>query len=212
MADERPRRAPRAAWGSISRQQVLDTAMRMLRSHGYEQITIRALANEMGVAPMSLYRHIRDKDDILDEVVDRLLARQWRPRADPASWKEWIAEAADRLHRFLVAQPAALHVFLDHPVVSPANVARMQAVMSVLRDELADEEIARRAYGAIQTYTIGFAALEAARAGWTPPEGEADPVALQLAAYTTPQQFTVGLGYLLAGIESEAATARPSRS
>ncbi len=188
----------------------MHTALRMLRTHGYEQITIRAIANEMGVAPMSLYRHIRDKDDILDEVVDRLLARQWRPRSDSSDWKEWIGEAADRLHRFLVDQPAALHVFLDHPVVSPSNVARMQAMMEVLRDELLDEERAGRAYGAIQTYTIGFAALEAARAGWVPPDGDGDPVARQLASYTTPRQFSVGLGYLLAGIESEAVRPSPS--
>ncbi|HET6874565.1 MAG TPA: TetR/AcrR family transcriptional regulator [Acidimicrobiales bacterium] len=205
MADDKPRRPSRAAWGSISREQVVETAMRLLRTNGYEQITIRALANEMGVAPMSLYRHIRDKDDILDEVVDRLLARQWRPRSDPGEWKEWIAEAADRLHRFLVSQPAALHVFLDHPVVSRSNVARMQAMMEVLTDRLGDEETARRAYGAIQTYTIGFAALEAARAGWIPPDGDEDPVARQLAGYATPRQFAVGLRYLLAGIEMERA-------
>ncbi|HET6963266.1 MAG TPA: TetR/AcrR family transcriptional regulator [Acidimicrobiales bacterium] len=210
MADEKPRRPSRAAWGSISRDQVLETALRMLRTHGYEQITIRAIANEMGVAPMSLYRHIRDKDDILDEVVDRLLARQWRPRSETSDWKEWVGEAADRLHRFLVDQPAALHVFLDHPVVSPSNVARMQAMMEVLREELCDEEAAGRAYGAIQTYTIGFAALEAARAGWVPPDGDENPVARQLASYTTPRQFSVGLGYLLAGIEREAAAASPS--
>lgn len=205
MADDKPRRPSRAAWGSISREQVVDTAMRLLRTDGYEQITIRALASEMGVAPMSLYRHIRDKDDILDEVVDRLLARHWRPRSEPDDWKEWIAEAADRLHRFLVSQPAALHVFLDHPVVSRSNVARMQAMTDVLTGRLGDEEAARRAYGAIQTYTIGFAALEAARAGWTAPDGEADPVARQLAGYATPRQFAVGLRYLLAGIEMEGS-------
>lgn len=210
MADETTRRPSRAAWGSISREQVVDTALRMLRTHGYEQITIRALANEMGVAPMSLYRHIRDKDDILDEVVERLLARLWRPRSDGADWKEWIAEAADRLHRFLVGQPAALHVFLDHPVVSRSNVARMQAMIEVLRRELQDEEAALRAYGAIQTYTIGFAALEAARAGWIPPDGEEDPLARQLASYATPRQFGVGLGYLLAGIANEKVGSTPS--
>lgn len=176
----------------------------MIRTQGFEQITIRGIATEMGVAPMSLYRHIRDKNDILDEVVERMLARQWRPRCDRSDWKEWIAEAADRLRRFLVTQPAALHVYLDHPVVSRSAVARMQAMIEVLASELPGEEAAGRAYGAIQTYTIGFAALEASRAAWAPADGESNPIAVQLAGYATPEQFAVGLGYLLAGIEGEA--------
>jgi AcrR family transcriptional regulator len=44
-------------------------------------MTIRSLAAELGVAPMSLYRHVRNKDDLIDEVVDRLLARAWKPGA-----------------------------------------------------------------------------------------------------------------------------------
>ena len=54
---------------------------------GYEQMSIRSLADELGVAPMSLYRHVRDKDDLLDEVVDRLLAKAWRPSADRPTGK-----------------------------------------------------------------------------------------------------------------------------
>jgi TetR/AcrR family tetracycline transcriptional repressor len=177
-------------------------------------MTIRSLASELGVAPMSLYRHVRDKDDLLDEVVDRLLTRVWQPRADPADWKAWIAEAADKLRNFLVSQPAALHVYLCHPVVSPAAVARMEAAMEVLRRALGDENSAQRAYAAIQTYTLGFAALEASRAGWEPdpkPSKEHE-LADRLAAFTTRRQFAEGLNYLLAGMEKEGATISGNQS
>jgi AcrR family transcriptional regulator len=43
-------------------------------------MTIRSLAAELGVAPMSLYRHVRDKDDLSDEVVDRFLATMAPPQ------------------------------------------------------------------------------------------------------------------------------------
>jgi AcrR family transcriptional regulator len=131
-------------------------------------MSIRSLAGELGIAPMSVYRHVRDKDDLLDEVVDRLLVRTWKPRADESDWKAWTAEAADRLRHFLVAQPAALHVYLSHPVVSPAALARMATIMRVLRAALGDEEDAVAAYAAIHTYTVGFAALEASRARQRP--------------------------------------------
>ena len=133
----------RAPWGTIKREQIVDAAERAVRAGGYQQMTIRSLAADLGVSPMSLYHHVRDKDDLLDEVVDRLLVRAWKPRADPTDWRAWVVEAADRLRRFLVAQPAALHVYLAHPVVSPAAVTRMEAVMAVLRQALGDEQSAR---------------------------------------------------------------------
>ena len=185
-----------------------------MRAGGYEQMTIRSLAGELGVSPMSLYGHVRDKDDLLDEVVDTLLSEVWRPRAREGEWRAWIAEAADKLRGFLVSQPAALHVYLGHPVVSASALARMEAMMRVLRDAGLSEAAARRAYGAIHTYTIGFAALEASRArgarGTSDAHDahdahEADDLARQLAAYTTPQQFADGLGYLLEGVSGSAS-------
>lgn len=199
--------ARRIPWGTIAREDVVRAAIKVVRAGGYEELTIRGLAAGLGVSPMSLYRHIRDKDDLLDEVVDRFLARAWRPSAAEDDWRAWVIEAADKLRRFLVGQPAALHVYLRHPVVSPAAVERMNAMMDVLRRIGADEQAARRAYGAIHTYTIGFAALEASRARWSPEDGEAGSLARQLAAYTTPGQFLDGLRYLLDGVAGTPAQA-----
>jgi TetR/AcrR family transcriptional regulator, tetracycline repressor protein len=193
-----PRR--RAAWGTISREQVVDAAVRVVAAGGYKELTMGGLAADLGVAPMSLYRHVTDKDDLLDEVVDRLLAKAWKPTASRRDWRAWIVQAADKLRRLLVSQPAALHVYLLHPVVSPAAVARMNAMMEMLRDGIGNEESARRAYASIHTYTLGFAALEAARAGWTPESDDVDALAQELAAYTSPRQFADGLRYLLDGL------------
>ena len=175
--------------------------MTVVKGGGYDQMTVRSLAAQLGVSPMSLYRHVHDKDDILDEVADRLLADAWRPRSGKGDWRTWLGEAADRLRRLLVSQPAALHVYLRQPVVSPAAVARMEAMMAVLRGAGADEQAARRAYAAVHTYTIGFAALEASRAACTAPDNGADTLASELASYTTAAQFSEGLRYLLDGID-----------
>ena len=196
--------AARVPWGTISREQVVETATAIVRAGGYEEMTIRSLAAELGVGPMSLYRHVRDKDDLLDEVVDRLLAKAWRPSASPRDWQSWVVEAAEKLRHFLVKQPAALHVYLQHPVVSPSAIARMNTMIDVLCTATDDEAKARRAYAAIHTYTLGFAALEASRARRTPADDETDGRALELAAYTSPAQFAEGLRYLLEGIQPEA--------
>jgi AcrR family transcriptional regulator len=193
--------AHRAPWGTITRDDIIRAAIKIVRAGGYQEMTIRSLAAGLGVAPMTLYRHIRDKDDLLDEVVDRLLAPAWRPSAAEDDWQAWLIQAAAKLRHFLVSQPAALHVYLSHPVVSPAAIERMNAMLGVLRRTVASEQAARRAYGALHTYTIGFAALEASRSRWEPDGGKvADDLAQQLAAFTTTEQFMDGLRYLLDGI------------
>ena len=203
-----PARAPacRVPWGTISRADIVAAAERMATADGEQEISIRRLAASLGVAPMALYRHIRDKDDLLDEVVDRLLAGIWRPAAAEDDWHAWTVEAASRLRDFLVSQPAALHVYLARPVVSPAAVDRMDAMMRVLRQAGIGEATARSAYGAVHTYTIGFAALEASRARQAPGSEDVSDLARQLAAYTTTGQFTDGLRYLLEGISGHAGT------
>jgi TetR/AcrR family tetracycline transcriptional repressor len=200
--------ASRAPWGSISREDIVDAAVRIVAAGGYQQMSIRSLAADLGVAPMSLYRHIRDKDDLLDEVVDRLLARVWRPAAGEDDWQAWVIEAAASLRRFLVTQPAALHVYLRHPVVSPAAIARMDAMMSVLRRTGLDDTTARSAYAALHTYTIGYAALEASRSRWAPGDGDGGSLTHQLPALTSAGQFTEGLRYLLEGIGSHVQARR----
>ena len=161
---------------------------------------MNGLASNLGIAPMSLYRHVTDKDDLLDEVVDRLLAKAWKPTVSRDDWRDWVTQAADKFRRFLVGQPAALHVYLSHPVVSKTAVARMNALMDVLRTGLGDERAARRAYATIHTYTLGFASLEAVRAGWQPDHGDVNRLARDLAGYTSPRQFAKGLRLILDGV------------
>jgi hypothetical protein len=76
----------------------------------------------------------------------------------------------------------------------------MEAMLGVLRAAGFDDESARRAYGAIHTYTIGFAALESSRDQWTAAEHTDDEIADLLGAFTTPRQFADGLSYLIEGI------------
>lgn len=81
-------------------------------------------------------------------------------------------------------------------------------MMDVLRQATKDEQAARQASASIHTYTLGLAALEAARASWTPPADDVDELARQLATYTSQRQFDEGLTYLLDGMGTpEQATA-----
>lgn len=192
----------RAPWGSLTRAQVVDAAVAAARAGDLTRLSMRRIAQDLGVAPMSIYRHVRDKDDLLDAVVDRLLSESWRPEAPSAEWDAWVLEAADRLRALLVEQPAALQVYFSHPVVSPTAVARMDEMLTVLGAGFPDAERARGAYAAIHTYTLGFAAFEASRRRFAPSD-EGGALARELMAYATPAQFLAGLRCLVIGLRSE---------
>lgn len=205
-----PSRNARAPWGSLSRQQVIDAASRAVRSDGFEKMTIRSLAADLHVSPMSLYRHVRDKDDLLVEVVDRLLARRWKPRVDRGDWSAWMTEAVERFRDFLVHEPAALYIYLRQPVVSPTAIERMQAMLDVLGSTGLDRTGARQVYATLHTYTIGFAALEASRARSAKSGEPTDEVTRLLATFTTSRQFSDGLAYLLEGVEHRLVRQAPA--
>ena len=199
------RRSPgqRAKRGSISRGQIVEAALRSLRTSGFEQLTIRSLAADLDVAPMSLYRYIRDKDDLMDEVVEELLIQSQPMPAATGTWQARLTAAAEALRRLLVEEPGALYVYLRHPVISPTAIRRMEMMLKILREAGYDTPTSKTAYAAMQTYTVGFAALETSRSGWVPPE-KTSRMANELVAMTSPKQFASGLAYLLAGIERQA--------
>jgi TetR/AcrR family tetracycline transcriptional repressor len=197
--NEVPETHERAHWGTVTRDQIIGAAVLAVKTGHYEKMTIRSLAADLGVAPMTLYGHIKDRDDLLDEVTDRLLAECWRPRKDFVTWQEWIMEVARRFRRLLVNRPAVLHVFLSHPVASPAAVERMDAMLEVLAGAGFNEEEALRIYATLHTYTIGFAALEASRSKWESTSKPVDANMRQLSSFTTTRQFNIGLEVLLHG-------------
>ena len=193
----------RAAWGSLSRDHVVATARAILATNGLKALTIRALARELGVAPMSIYRHVASRADLLDQVVDEMLDERWEPAETPRQhWREWVLQVAQNLRQLLVDEPAARSAYLGHPVVSPAAVRRMRAILDVLRRGLGEDEMAEEAYAVVQSYTIGFAVLQASRAHWHPGvrDGEDVELARRVAEFAAPEHFVRGLLYLLDGI------------
>jgi AcrR family transcriptional regulator len=202
----------------LSRDTIIETAIR-IGSDNLEALSIRRLADELGVTPMALYRHVEDRDDIVVWVVDALLADLGLPKAPESDWKAWLAESARTFRRLLVGRPGVLAVYLAKPVTVPAALRRMERSLDVLARAGFTPEAAAQAYASVHTYTIGFAALEVSRArtrerarsstaSWRRyyaglPEGEFPRVvsaATDLARFARLEQFERGLDQLIAGI------------
>src|SRR3954451_14663440 len=97
-----PRRVdPRA---KLSRERVVETAQDILAREGLASLTMRRLASELEVAPMTLYTYVRDKDDLLGAVVEAIVSEFPFPAAE-GSWRSQMRDLMRTLHRVLLANP-----------------------------------------------------------------------------------------------------------
>ncbi len=150
--------------GQLTREDITTAALEAADRGELDLLTMRGLAQELGVTAMALYTHVESKDDILDQIIDRVLEREALDLPDETEdWKAWTVAAAERHRSVLTRYPALLDRYCRRPVGVPAALARMEAALEVLRTAGFDEAAAIAAYATIHTYTLGFAALEIAR-------------------------------------------------
>jgi AcrR family transcriptional regulator len=188
---------------ALTRDEIVEVALARAISDGLEAVSARGLADELGVTPMALYRHVRNKDEIVDAVVDNLLEHVGPPTAPPDDWRAWLEELARSLRGLFLRHPVAVEVFARQPVTTPAALARLALAMEVLQQAGFDRDDAVRAFAAVHTYTVGFCTLEAGRNSATGARLEAASLDVDAAAirdFVSDDQFGHGLRAMLAGL------------
>lgn len=156
MITETSSRGPGERAG-LTRAAVIGTASRLLTERGGPGVSMRAVARELGVAPNALYSHVRDKDDLLDAVLDASLAGIRPPRklADPRAGLTTIMKQS---FGTLLRHPELVPIFLARQGSRGPNAVRLGVAMDALlaRAGVADPDQARLA---LITHAIGTAAL-----------------------------------------------------
>ena len=145
----------------ISRTAVLAAALRLADEQGLAAVTMHAVARSLRVTPMALYRHVADKDALLDGLVELLLTEYPRPAAE-GRWDERLVVLADGIRATARRHPAVFSLLLTRPAVTPAARAARDAVQAALREGGLSDSEAARAERLISTAVLGFAASEAA--------------------------------------------------
>ncbi len=107
--------------GRLNRAKVLETAVTLADEVGIEALSMRRLAQELGVVPMALYKHVTDKEDLLDGMVE-VIVREIDPPASGENWKDAV-----RL-RILSAR----HTFRRHRWARQAIQTRTKQTPAVL--------------------------------------------------------------------------------
>jgi AcrR family transcriptional regulator len=143
----------------LSRARVLDAALRLADEGGIEAISMRKLAQALGVQAMSLYNHVANKDDILDGIVDIVIGEIEVPDL-AMDWKMAMRRRAISAHGVLLRHPWASLVIMSRANVGPANLRYVDATLGCLREAGFSFEMADRAWNAIDSHIYGFTLQE----------------------------------------------------
>ncbi len=137
----------------LSRERVLAAARALADVRGIGALSMRRLAQELGVEAMSLYHHVANKDDILDGMVDAVLA-EVAPAGSVGDWKAAIREMAIATHDALARHPWAASLMLSRNI--PSRLRYMEAVLGSLRRGGFSAEMTDHAYHAIDSHIAGY--------------------------------------------------------
>ncbi len=203
----------------LSSARVLQAAIALADEAGLEAFSMRALAQELGVVPMALYKHVANKEELLDGMVDIVFSEIELPSGD-LDWRSAMRRRAISTRKALKRHSWAIGMMESrHP--GPANLRNHDAVMGCLREAGFSFKLAIHAYSLQDAYIYGFALQERDTGFETPGSaGEAAqrraqtigalenyPYLVEIAAklpesgYDNAVEFTWGLDLILDGLD-----------
>jgi AcrR family transcriptional regulator len=143
----------------LSRERVLAAAVELADREGFESLTMRKLADELGVGAMSLYYHVPNKEQLLDGMVDIVFSEIDPPSTD-VDWKTAMRSRALSTRNALRRHPWAIGLMEGRTSHGPANLRLHDAVLGCLRAAGFSLEMTVHAYSVQDAYIYGFALQE----------------------------------------------------
>jgi AcrR family transcriptional regulator len=143
----------------LTRAWITEVALALADARGVESLSMRALAKELGVEAMSLYNHIRNKDDLLDAVVDTVVGRIDLPRTG-SNWQNELRSRAHAMRRVFLAHPWAPPLIVGRINVGPNMLALNDATLGCLHAAGFSYVRADHAMNALDSLIYGFHLLE----------------------------------------------------
>jgi AcrR family transcriptional regulator len=144
----------------LRRERVLEAALAVAERDGLERLSMRLVARELSVSTMALYRHVTNKDDLLDGLVERLLGELQLPD-ESLPWDERLRMLAREIRALAHRRPAVFGLLLQRRAVGSGATRAREAELRALRDAGLDQKAAERLERLLSTVVMGFAFSEA---------------------------------------------------
>jgi AcrR family transcriptional regulator len=139
----------------LSKERVLRAAINLPDKSGSESLSMRNLGQELGVEAMSLYNHVRNKDDALDGIADVVVGEiDMRPSA--ADWKTSLRQRVISARTVLLRHPWAPRVIQSRTSPSPAMLRYLESVIGILREGGFSIDLAHHAMHVMGSRVLGF--------------------------------------------------------
>ena len=140
----------------LSRDRILRAAAALADVGGLESLTMRRLGEELGVEAMSLYKHVANKDDLLDGMTDDVFAEIGLPDGG-ADWRTAMRERALSVRATLARHPWATALMQSRTTPGRATMRHHDTVIGTLRAAGFSIELTAHAFSALDSYIYGFA-------------------------------------------------------
>jgi AcrR family transcriptional regulator len=212
---------------ALSKERVLRAAILLADRGGIEALSMRRLAEHLGVEAMSLYHYVANKDDLLDGITD-IVASEIEAPTGRGDWKAAVRKSAMSFQGALARHPWACGLMMSN--IGSERLRYMEALLRRLREAGFSPKLTHHAYHALDSHIIGFTLWAA---GYTTAM-RADPKAVETFLKRVPVdqypyflehadehmtpakrdgmgEFEFGLDLILDGLE-KALRARPRRS
>ncbi|MGW0948754.1 TetR/AcrR family transcriptional regulator [Streptomyces sp. NPDC002623] len=145
----------------LSRERILSAAVAIADAGGVGSLTMRSLAQELGVKPMAVYHHVANKDEIMDGIVDLVFSQIELPSPGD-DWRHEMHRRATSARRVLKRHPWAIGLLESRTTPGPATLRHHDATIGTLRRAGLSVEMTAHAYALLDSYVYGFAVQEAA--------------------------------------------------
>ena len=210
----------------LSRERIVTTAVSLADADGFASLSMRNIAEDLGAGTMALYRHVANKEALLDDMVDVVFTEMYPP-AIGGRWKHELRERGLSARSALQRHPWAVGLMETRMHPGPASATHHNATMGCLREAGFGFREAVHAYNLLDAYTYGFALQEATIPFETPEEsgdmaaktvgdrGDEYPylaevvVELGERGYDYTEEFEFGLDLILDGLERYRRAMRP---
>ncbi len=145
----------------LSRERVLAAALAVADAGGASALTIRSLAQYLGVQPMALYYHFANKKEILDGILD-LVFSEIEPPNPGGDWRTELTRRAHSARRALRRHPWSIALLQSGTAPGPATLQHHNGVIGTLREAGLSVTMTAHAYALLDSYIYGFALSETA--------------------------------------------------
>ena len=139
----------------LSRDRVLRAAVALADREGIDALSMRRLAQELGVVPMALYKHVANKDELLDGMVDVVVGEIDPPRTG-TDWKTAVRERILSARRALLRHPWASRVMESRPRPTPAVLAYMDSMIGDVPRRRFSVDLTHHVMHALGSRMMGF--------------------------------------------------------